>query len=197
VAVSPVLGSRSTYLPTGLGGFRGRRLAAGDVLPVGPAPAWSPPPGTTGPEFEPSTAAVRIVPGPQRHLFTEAVQADLERHAFAVGAASDRMGTRLVGPAVVPSVRAANPSEATCLGAVQVPDGGQPIVLLADGPTVGGYPKLAAVIGADLGRFVQIPPGGEVRFEWVTVADAQRALADSAERLARRLTAIRLTARPG
>jgi biotin-dependent carboxylase-like uncharacterized protein len=197
IDVPPLLGSRSTYLPTALGGAGGRRLRSGDLLPIGRRAGRLPPHGTSAPDtpidFE---TPIRIAPAPQVHLFDPAARATLEAGRFTVSPASDRMGTRLAGPPIAPTIAAASPSEATCLGAIQVPDNGQPIVLLADGPTVGGYPKIAAVIGADLGRFVQISPGGSVRFEWVTVADAQRAWAEAVEKLARRLTAARLAGRP-
>jgi allophanate hydrolase subunit 2 len=101
------------------------------------------------------------------------------------------MGTRLAGPPLAPSVTATHPSEPTCLGAIQVPDGGQPIVILADGPTVGGYPKIGAVISADLDRFAQLPLGAPVRFAWVALGDAERARSEQRGRLERRLTAIR------
>ena len=113
-----------------------------------------------------------------------------------VSPASDRMGSRLIGDPIRPNVSATHPSEATCPGAIQVPDGGQPIVLLADGPTVGGYPKIGAVIGADLARFTQTPLGREVRFEWVTVSEAQRARYLWTEAVARRQSAIRATQVP-
>jgi allophanate hydrolase subunit 2 len=74
------------------------------------------------------------------------------------------MGYRLEGPAIAPSARATLPSEAACPGAIQIPDGGAPIVLMPDGPTVGGYPKIAVVLRADLRRLAQYLPGREVRF---------------------------------
>jgi allophanate hydrolase subunit 2 len=74
------------------------------------------------------------------------------------------MGYRLQGLAVLPRKKATLPSEAACAGAVQIPDDGQPIVLMPDGPTVGGYPKLAVVVGADLDRLAQCQPGRTARF---------------------------------
>ena len=87
--------------------------------------------------------------------------------------ASDRMGYRLNGPAVRPRETATLPSEAACPGAVQIPDGGEPIVLMPDGPTVGGYPKVAVVIRADLGELAQCQPGRVVRFREVSLEEAR------------------------
>ena len=83
------------------------------------------------------------------------------------------------------------PSESTSVGAIQVPDDGQPIVILPDGPTVGGYLKIGVVITADLPRFTQVPLGGEVRFEWVAVTEAQRLAHRAADELARLIHDIR------
>jgi allophanate hydrolase subunit 2 len=102
----------------------------------------------------------------------------------------------LSGPPLAPTVAATHPSEPTCLGAMQVPDGGQPIVILADGPTVGGYPKIAAVIGADLDRFAQLALGAPTRFEWVPLGEAARARSTRRARLERQLTEIRAGYRP-
>jgi allophanate hydrolase subunit 2 len=93
---------------------------------------------------------------------------------FIVDRASDRMGYRLTGPAVTPRVQATLPSEAACPGAIQVPDNGQPIVIMPDGPTVGGYPKIATVIRADLRLLAQSPPGTAVRFQAVSLEEARR-----------------------
>lgn len=183
VAVEPTLGSRSTYLPTGLGGLHGRRLTTGDRLPIGPTRLASPIP-RLGPadgsavepaEMAPASRPIRITTGPQGHLFPPASFERLASDGYRVTPASDRMGTRLAGPPLTIRGRASLPSEATCLGAIQVPDDGQPIVVLRDGPTVGGYPKIGVVIGADLARFCQTPLGAEVRFAWVSIAEATQA----------------------
>jgi len=107
---------------------------------------------------------IRIVRGPQAELFGDAAWAQLCGDGYAIANASDRMGYRLDGPALQHGGHAALPSEPTCVGAIQVPDGGTPIVLLNDGPTVGGYPKMAVVVREDLGAFVQRTPGERVRF---------------------------------
>jgi biotin-dependent carboxylase-like uncharacterized protein len=192
IAVPELLGSRSTYLPTGLGGFAGRRLAVGDEVSLGPPATEAPPPGfAPTPSGVEGEEAIRLVRGPQADLFPFDAHRVLEEETYRISPTSDRMGTRLDGPPIAPEVAATLPSEATCLGAIQVPDGGQPIVLLRDGPTVGGYLKIGAVIGADLARFAQAPLSDPVRFRWVSLADAHRALYAARERLARLLRAIR------
>ena len=176
----PELGSASTYGRAGLGGVDGRALQAGDALPVAespPAPALqlrAPPEAGGGP--------IRVVLGPQADHFTdEAIDAFLATD-YRITAEADRMGVRLAGPALAHRDAAAREivSDATVPGAIQVPGNGQPIVLLADGQTAGGYPKIATVIGADLARLADRKPGQTVRFAAVSVAEAER-LARAAE----------------
>jgi biotin-dependent carboxylase-like uncharacterized protein len=178
IAVPEVLGSRSTYLPGGLGGHEGRRLRTGDRLPLG-----DPPGGTDGavsiqfPEEDGGGEAVlRVTRGPQWELFDATAQEAFLASTFTVASASDRMGYRLNGPTIAPREPATLPSEAACPGAVQIPDGGQPIVLMPDGPTVGGYPKIAVVIGADLRLLAQCQPGRRVQFREVSLAAARAAV---------------------
>jgi biotin-dependent carboxylase-like uncharacterized protein len=196
IDVPPVLDRRCTYLPTGLGGFRGRRLMAADRLAIGPEPELEcPPPGYRAPDESARTGPIALVPGPQASLFADAVRERLTTGWYAVTPRSDRMGTRLAGPPLAPDQPARLPSESTCVGAVQVPDDGQPIVVLCDGPTIGGYPKIGVIATIDLPRFVQTPVGSGVRFEWVGVGEAQRGLYEAAARRARRLGTIRSAAR--
>ncbi|HET6764371.1 MAG TPA: biotin-dependent carboxyltransferase family protein [Longimicrobiaceae bacterium] len=179
VLVEPVLGSRSTYLPGAFGGYEGRLLRAGDALAIGTPDGRPPPPGWMLPEglrpAYPAEAVLRAVAGPQAALFDEEALRTFESAAYRGDAASDRAGYRLRGPAIAPRVTASLPSEAACPGAVQVPDGGQPIVLMPDGPTVGGYPKIAVVASADLPLLAQCVPGSPVRFRRVPVDEAQQA----------------------
>lgn len=174
IAIEPTLGSRSTYLPTEIGGLEGRRLQRGDRLPTGPAEHRA----TVGRRIDPSrftpTGPIRLVAGPQAHLFADSTQRLLETAVFSVSGTSDRMGTRLLGPSLAPLELAVLPSEGACPGAVQIPDDGQAIVILADGPTVGGYPKIGVIASADLARFGQMGSDRTVRFEWISIAEAQR-----------------------
>ena len=180
IDVPAVLGGRGTYLPAGFGGWAGRRLAAGDALPLGAPPAAAPRPGFTCPaDLAPPAPAgddapIRVTEGPQAARLTTDGWAALLGQRFVVTAASDRTGYRLEGEPLALTSDVVAPSEPGCAGALQLPPGGQPIVLMADAPTVGGYPKPAVVCAADLGRLAQRPPGAEVRFARVTVAEAQR-----------------------
>jgi biotin-dependent carboxylase-like uncharacterized protein len=179
--VPPVLGSRSTCLSGGFGGFAGRRLRPGDRLRLGGLPA------TGVPERAREIAArlraeagkapvLRVTRGPQWNRFDAAMQQRFLASQFRVDRASDRSGYRLSGPAVNPIALATLPSEAACPGAVQVPDNGQPIVLMPDGPTVGGYPKIAVVCRWDLARLAQCQPGAEIRFREISLEEARTAL---------------------
>lgn len=196
VDVPVLLGSRSTYLPTALGGFEGRRLLAGDQLRLGPSPFTAPAPGTALPVPLIEPGPVRVAPGPQAHLFGNDACLRFSESPYRVAVSSDRMGTRLEGPPLAIKMTATLPSEATCLGAVQVPDDGQPIVILRDGPTVGGYPKIGAVIRADLARFAQMAPGALVRFAWVSTAQAGLLWRGSVAELTASLAAVRGSAPP-
>jgi biotin-dependent carboxylase-like uncharacterized protein len=179
IDVVPVLGSRSTYLPARFGGLEGRLLRAGDRLPVGDARVAGVRVGFAAPsELEPhyETAECGVVRGPHADLFSADAWDVLMETAFGVDAASDRMGYRLSGPAIAHRGDAALPSAPVCAGAVQIPAGGRPIVLMADGPTVGGYPVIGVLCSADLPLVAQRLPGELLRFRAMTAEEAQRAL---------------------
>jgi biotin-dependent carboxylase-like uncharacterized protein len=174
IEVPQVLASRSTYLPGRFGGMEGRRLRSGDRLSLGPSAVPSPgATGAKGPSYD--SPLVRVTFGPQASLFDAEGWETFLGNEFRVSLASDRTGYRLDGPALTHDGEAALPSEPGCVGAVQVPEGGTPIALMADGPTVGGYPKIAVVIWADLPVLAQKKPGDPVRFQVVTMAAARRA----------------------
>ncbi|RZK51675.1 MAG: KipI antagonist, partial [Hymenobacter sp.] len=116
---------------------------------------------------------IRAVRGPEYAQFAEVSQRAFWREPFAVTPAADRMGYRLHGPALARSVPTELLSSAVTFGTVQVPPGGQPIVLLADAQTTGGYPRLAQVITADFGALAQARPGHALRFTEVSLAEAQ------------------------
>jgi KipI family sensor histidine kinase inhibitor len=180
------LGSRSTSLAAGFGGFEGRALRDGDVLAVGPVHGpltrWI---GRRVPEgMRPtfgSPQAVRVVFGPQDDAFTEVGRRTLLESVYEVSPASDRMGCRLEGPAIQHVGPADIISDWIPLGGIQVPGNGKPIVLLADRQTTGGYTKIATVIGPDIPRLAQIRPGEGLRFRAVAVEEAQ-AIARALER---------------
>lgn len=168
-----VLSSASAYVPGGIG----RRLARGDILGAGPRegrPLDRPlnPDLIRVPQGE---VAVRVIPGPQDMWFPEDGVDRFFRSTFRVSVRTDRAGIRLEGPAVSRDSREM-PSDGMLPGAVQVPPDGQPIVIMADGPTTGGYPKIGVVASVDLPLLAQARPGTRVRFEAVTVDAAVKAL---------------------
>lgn len=187
LAADAVLGSTSTYLRGGFGGAGGAALRKGQALalvssspPEGPERVLPRPPAAGGP--------IRSVAGPQEDHFTEEALATFFGGEWVVRHESDRMGMRLQGPRLAhrPERGAEIVSDATVPGSVQVPGNGQPIVLLADCQTSGGYPKIATVATADLPRVGRLAPGARLRFERVSVAEAED-LARSAEAEVRRL----------
>lgn len=173
--VTRSLGSYSTYARAGLGGIHGRALQAGDRIAclasdgAGEERRQSaPPPLSTGP--------IRVMPGPQEDHFTPEAFETLTSAAFALSPASDRMGLRLEGAPLLHNALGADIlSDGVVPGSVQVPASGAPIILLADGQTLGGYAKIATVIRADLPRLAHLRPGDTLRFEVVDRAGADAA----------------------
>jgi biotin-dependent carboxylase-like uncharacterized protein len=170
-----VMGSRATYVRAGLGGLGGRALRAGDAVPLAceaarereeaclPGVAFNLP------------ECVRVVLGPQEDHFTPTAIRELLHATYTVTPASDRMGLRLSGPRLAHSKGFNIASDGIPPGAIQVPGDGQPIVLLADRQTTGGYPKIATVISADVPALGRVRPGARLRFSAVTVAEAETA----------------------
>lgn len=183
VDVPFVLDSASTYVPGGLGGAGGRRLMEGDVLGCGATVARRPSAllraggGVVRPlEIPGGEVAVRVIPGPQDDWFTDVGLATFWGSAFNVTLRADRAGIRLAGPPVARRTPAELLSDGMLPGAIQVPPDGQPIVIMADGPTTGGYPKIGVVANCDLRLIAQARPGTTVRFVRTSVEDAVGAL---------------------
>lgn len=176
IDVPVVMGSRSTNLKCGLGGYEGRALKVGDVLSV-PDESWSTVMDRKRrqPVYT-QEVTVRVVPGPQAELFSERGFQSLWNGTFSVSAKSDRMGLRLDGPAIETKNGADIVSDGIALGAIQVTSGGQPIILLADRQTTGGYAKIGTVCSFDIPKLAQLKPGGLVHFEEITVEAAQKLL---------------------
>ena len=177
-----VMNSKSTDLKGAFGGFEGRSLRDGDSLPVGVSPHvanWSQrglPGGisrqpTFGQEFQ-----IRVVLGPQDVEFTQSGIDTLLTSEYTVTVDSDRMGCRLDGAEITHVGGPDIVSDGTALGSVQVPGSGQPIILLADRGTTGGYTKIATVITPDIGLLSQAMPGAKVRFAEVSVEEAHEVL---------------------
>jgi antagonist of KipI len=179
IDVPPVLGSRATHLVTRTGGFEGRALAAGDCLPLGEERGARRTAAFVA-AFEAGVigqpATVRILPGPHLASFLPEALDALQSGPYRVGNDSDRMGFRLDGPVLKHAGGADIISEATLLGALQVPASGQPILLMADRQTSGGYPALATVISADLRVVGQLAPGDTVAFNVCSAGEAMAAL---------------------
>lgn len=185
-ALPPVLGSQATYQRAGLGGLHGRALQAGDQLPgrqlmqtiqakqihaKWTAATWTPGP-TLCPRPRPQPV-VRVVQGPEYEQFSAESRQQFLKQPFAITPQSDRMGYRLQGPALARETDVELLSSAVTFGTVQVPPNGQPIILMADRQTTGGYPRIAQVITADFGALAQAVPGQFVRFQEVSLAEAQ------------------------
>jgi len=190
IAVPPVMGSRSTYLRAGIGGFQGRALIPGDELPLGGFEPLSPPgqfstgsakrkprleklPDGLIPEYK-HEQTIRIISGPEAHYFEIAGLRSFLSTEYTVTAQSDRMGYRFSGERIKHKEGMTNIiSAGISLGTVQVPGDGQPIILMADRQTSGGYARIANVIITDLTLLAQMTPGGVVRLIETTIDKAQ------------------------
>ena len=177
--VPEVMGSRSTYMKAKIGGWHGRKLEKGDVLPLR-APGTEPKAlenRALAPEFRGrSEYTLRVVMGPQDDAFTPGGVSAFLSGVYTVTPEFDRMGCRMEGPEIEHNGSADILSDGIAFGAVQVPDSGQPIVMLADRQTTGGYTKIANVISADFRLLGQLKSGDRVRFEKVSLSAAQEAL---------------------
>jgi biotin-dependent carboxylase-like uncharacterized protein len=184
--IEPVLGSVSTYIRGGIGGWNGRALVTGDRLPLRRTHASE--------RDETAIAGLNLAPpprfravlGPQDDYFSKETIEAFFAARYVIGADSDRMGMRLVGPKLRHAKGFDIVSDAIAPGSIQVPGSGQPIVLLADRQTTGGYPKIATVISADLPALGRSRIGATIGFEPITLGDAQalrRRFLDELDRL--------------
>ncbi len=182
IATPSVLGSRATHLISAMGGLGGRALKAGDRLPLG-RPSRDVARGVSrataralSSHADGSPTRVRVLAGPQVEYFSTDSLEQLQSAPYVISGKSDRMGFRLDGP-VLRHLRGADIiSDATPLGVLQVPASGQPILLMADRQTTGGYPKIATVITADLAVAGQLGPGDKISFSVCSPRDAMAAL---------------------
>ncbi len=176
IAVPPVMGSRSTYLRAGTGGFNDRALMPDDELPLG-EPVGKPrlktiPEGLI-PEYK-NEQTIRIISGPVAHYFEIAGLRSFLSTEYTVTAKSDRMGYRMSGEPIKHREGMTNIiSAGMSPGTVQVPGEGQPIVLIADRQTSGGYARIAKIITADLALLAQMRPGDRICFKEITIKKAQ------------------------
>lgn len=174
LAVPLALGARATDLKAGFGGWQGRALRDGDALP------WQPPVtvptrrvGLRPPDWD---ASVRVLPGPEHDQFSAQARDAFWSAAWTLTPQSNRMGFRFAGPVLARATAGDLPSHGVLPGVIQVPPAGQPIVLLADAQTTGGYPKIGVVIAADLWKLAQLRLGAPLRFVPCTREDAVAAL---------------------
>jgi antagonist of KipI len=184
ISVPEVMNSRSTYLRAEIGGFHGRALKAGDLVEIDPVSLerlavfrkavakesdWHVP----SPRY-PAEPVVRMMKGRQFELFDEESKQRIFTEFFSVSSNSDRMGYRLEGALLSLEEPAELISEAVAFGSIQVPADGNPIVLLADRQTTGGYPKIGQVASVDLPLLSQLKPGERLKFQEITLEEAQR-----------------------
>lgn len=183
--ISPQFGSATTVVREGIGGLHGRRLLAGDRLPAcaDNGRTLQQLPERYHPRYG-QDLCLRLVPGYQYPLFAQAQKQAFFDATYKISVQADRMGYRLQGAAISPPDTRLW-SEGICLGAVQVPGDGQPIVLLNDRQTIGGYHKLGAVLSLDCAQLAQAAPGTEVQFRAISQAQAKALLLGFRQRLAR------------
>jgi antagonist of KipI len=189
IDVKSFLGSASTHLLSGLGGFEGRALRKGDVLKLGRA-------RESFRTFRKRDLArraleglaprkvLRVTVGPQSDWFSKEARKIFYESAYRVAEESNRMGLRLEGAAIALAAGGEMISEGVSLGAVQITAGGLPIILFVEQQTTGGYPKIANVISADMSSLGQLRPRDEIRFEPVEMETAQALLAEQEKLLA-------------
>lgn len=174
--IAPVMGSLSTYARSQLGGWRGRALQRGDALPLrlqnagtrrerrlSLLPAYTVP------------GMLRVLPGPHEDRFSRRSLEDFVANEYTVTSESDRSGLRLSGPALAHTDGYDLSSEGIPPGSIQVPGSRLPVILIADHPTVGGYPRIATIISADLAAAGRLRIGARVRFCYVTPQEAAQA----------------------
>ena len=177
IQTEPVLGSRATHLVSRMGGLAGRALASGDRVPISanvPAAPMRKSPGLTLPSR--GRALLRIMRGPQDDWFDREAIKTLAGVSFRISPRSNRMGYRLQGPPLARAREGELISEPVGIGAIQVPSAGEPILLMADRQTAGGYPKIGHVIAADLPLAGQLAPGDFIEFVWCSRQEAVAAL---------------------
>ena len=185
--IEPIFNSVATVPREALGGLHrdGTALQAGDLIPCTEslsAPQLRVPSGHR-PDYSANSALLRVVLGYQQQAFSNIKQQLFFSSEYLITESSDRMGFRLKGPAIKPTVDGIL-SEGISLGAIQVPADGQPIVLLNDRQTIGGYPKLGSVLSLDIGKLAQLLPGGSLRFEAISIEQAHNLLLLDQQRFA-------------
>jgi biotin-dependent carboxylase-like uncharacterized protein len=206
IDVAPVLGSRSTDLKASFGGHEGRALRKGDKLPLGPsrldaAQRARKPFGLRGPDWGAEEAdaaiALRVLPGPEFEQFTLAAREVLWGERWRITSQSNRMGSRLAGTELKRKRAGDMLSSGVIPGTIQVPPSGQPIILMGDAQTTGGYPRIGVVIRADLWKLAQAPLNGKLRLVQVDMAQSLAAWAGQQRYLAQVAQGLAVAGWPG
>lgn len=174
--VPVVMGSKSTNLKSKIGGFNGRKLEAGDEIPFA-APKTSLPNlimrKLPVPDFSAKSHEIRVVLGPQDDCFPQSSIDTFFNNEYTISNEYDRMGCRMQGPVIKHKVGGDIITDGISFGAVQVPSHGNPIVMMADHQTTGGYTKIGNVISVDLPILAQCMPGHKIHFKWISIEAAQ------------------------
>jgi biotin-dependent carboxylase-like uncharacterized protein len=191
------MGSLATYARAGIGGFKGRKLAAGDLLPIKAVNAPAGEERKLGSAFDYGRGPIRVIWGPQDDYFSANGRKTYVESEYRVSKEADRMGIRFEGPTIEHSKGADIISDGIGPGAIQVPGAGLPIVLLGDRQTVGGYSKIATVASVDLPRLGRMLPGQTVRFTAITVEEAEELRRDQEARLKRAIADFTVARPPG
>jgi len=176
--------SYSTHTHSQIGGYEGRALKSGDTLQIRKQGDYMSHIGLTVPVEIPLSDTIHIIEGPQFDSFDDEAKVQLTSNSFKISEKSDRMGYRLQGSNIAPKESADIISEPVALGSIQVPDDGNPIILLNDKQTVGGYTKIATVCAADLEILAQKKPSETIDFQWITVAQANEKLKEKERKFA-------------
>lgn len=192
ITTPEVLGSRATHLRSGLGGIEGRALRAGDVLPLGEdlpdAPCLRPATPLIGHKPLNENGPIRLILGPQDDYFSQAELNRLTSEPFVVTPQRDRMAMVLGGAPLTAARGHDIVSDGTVPGSVQVPGSGQPLVLLAESQTTGGYPKIGTIASVDLARLAQLEVGTRFTFKLISAEEGEDLWIARQERLRRILS---------
>ena len=174
LAITPIMGSRSTYMKANLGGYEGRNLQAGDEIAFRkPSFVLQPRKKKDGSGYFFGNYTVRVLMGPQDDRFTARGVETFLSSVYTVTPQFDRMGYRLNGPKIDHGTDGNIITDGIAFGAIQVPDGGEPIIMLADRQTTGGYAKIASVINVDMPMIAQCKSGDTIRFVKTDIETAQ------------------------
>ncbi|HDE8001597.1 TPA: biotin-dependent carboxyltransferase family protein [Staphylococcus aureus] len=175
INVPSIAESYATHTRSSIGGFKGRKLLANDLITVKINNDFKENIGKTihlQDDLLPENNIIHILQGPQFEAFSEEARAKIVNHPYLITEQSDRMGYRLEGDSVAPINQADIISEPVALGSVQVPNDGQPIILLNDKQTIGGYTKIATVCKFDLPKLAQMKPKDTIQFKWISFQEA-------------------------